>query len=57
MGVPIIVNQEIRELSEFVLKHKCGVVLNIYNGKVEYVNYLPEALDSKEFWKIQTQNT
>jgi glycosyltransferase involved in cell wall biosynthesis len=57
MGVPLIVNNDIKELSRFVIRHKCGIVFEIKGGEVKLINCNEESLQKKEFWLELTKNT
>lgn len=55
-GVPLIVNAEIRELSDYIMQNKCGIVFKMTSKGVEYVNCTKLDLTDKKFWLELTDN-
>lgn len=51
LGVPLIVNESIRELSDFVVKNKCGLVFRVVGEKVCFDVESMELLSSSDFWQ------
>ena len=54
-GVPLIVNEDISELAEFVSNNKCGIVFRFKNG-IELLNCKYDDLNSKSFWEQLSAN-
>ena len=58
MGVPLIVNSNIGELAELVIKSRCGLILD-YNSQTDRLvlqDYTEDDLRDFKFWKELTEN-
>ena len=56
-GVPLIVNEDINELAQFVKIHECGIVFRIKDDKIVLVNCTNSELNDGNFWLKITSNT
>jgi hypothetical protein len=56
MGVPLIVNEELGELTDFVMKNKCGIVFKIVDDKIIFPYSTIDDLNSRDFWFKMTIN-
>lgn len=57
VGVPLIVDEALIELSDFVREHECGVVFSFsVNGSVTFNGVSDFEIDSNEFWTRLTEN-
>ena len=57
VGVPIIVNENIKELAEYVRTNHCGVVFReLRGGGVSFSNVELSELLTKQFWSTLTKN-
>ena len=56
-GVPIIVNEELRELSCFVKEHQCGVIFRYdSNGSIQLVDCTETNLILESYWRKLCEN-
>lgn len=55
-GVPLIVNENIKELAEFVEKNRCGIIFRSSEHGIELVNCNINDITNKEFWRKLTKN-
>lgn len=58
LGVPIIVNNKIKELSDFVIENNCGIVFDYDEQKneIKLLNTDLKDINSKYFWYNLTKN-
>jgi hypothetical protein len=56
-GVPLIVNEDINELAQFVKTHGCGIVFKIKDDEIVLVNCTQSELNDRNFWLNVTNNT
>lgn len=58
LGVPLVVNKQINELTNLVLENKCGLVFEYdsKNNKIKFLNASEQELNSEEFWENITKN-
>lgn len=56
MGVPLIVNEELGELTDFVRQNKCGIVFKIVEDEIIFPYCTIYDLNSRNFWFELTAN-
>lgn len=56
-GVPLIVNEDITELVQFVKLYRCGIIFRIKDDEITLVNCTQSDLNDRNFWTKITYNT
>lgn len=57
LGIPIVVNSEIKELADFVTQNNCGFVFHLSDdGQVAISEEVLSRLHSKQFWYTMHEN-
>jgi hypothetical protein len=50
LGVPLIVNQVITELANYVREHGCGIIFSVERGKIQFHGIEPSELCNPKMW-------
>lgn len=56
VGLPVIANESITDLCDFILEHDCGVVYGYHDGKLEFMNCKASDIGKEKFWLKKTLN-
>ncbi|HNX58161.1 MAG TPA: hypothetical protein PKK43_03620 [Spirochaetota bacterium] len=54
VGLPVIANESIKDLCDFIREHDCGVIYGYREGKLVFLNCDASDLGKEKFWKEKT---